>query len=1008
MKQEYASIKITPEQASEILWNHYNIKGQLTSLPGELDFNFKVHSDQGSYILKISRPNEDEGCINFQNAILDFAFKSEQGLESPEVILNTNGQSTSIIEAEGGERIVRLLSWMEGRLWSSVNPIREDLLQDLGLKAGKLTKVLINFDHPNAHRTFDWDVAQGLWTKNHMDLFENKELEIIQYFQEVFESKLDSYQQLRKSVVHNDANDNNVVVTNDLIDPKVKSIIDFGDSVYTQTINDLAIAVAYAIMKKPNPLGAAYHVVKGYHQAFELQEKELEHLYGLVAMRLVISVTKSAINKKEEPDNEYLLISEKPAWGVLTKWYQLSEQLVHYSFRSTCGYYAHPNTEALTNWLTECSFSISQLFPGTGSNQLERINLGVNSDLIGVASEENLEEFEFRIHQLQKTSPNSILAGGYQEVRSLYSTDDYKIESNEGPQYRTVHLGIDFWLDHNTPVGAVLEGTVISVHNNEGDKNYGPTIILEHTFNESSFYSLYGHLSIESLNQISVGDLVKQGDTIGFIGSKTENGNWVPHLHFQFMLDLLHYKNDFPGVCLPKELTIWRDLCPDPNVLFKSKELVPTPELNNQKILEYRKEHLGKSLSLSYNTPIYMVRGKGAYLIDSHGQKYLDTVNNVAHVGHEHPRVVRAGQEQMSKLNTNTRYLHNNINQFAENLLSTFPSELNVVHFVNSGSEANELALRMAKAYSGEKDMIAVEIGYHGNTNGCIDISSYKFDGKGGQGAPEHTHIVPLPDQFRGIYTGKGNGQKYAEHIQQQIEKVQSKGRNIAGFICESIISCGGQIELPEGYLKHAYDAVRKAGGLCISDEVQVGVGRVGSAFWGFQLHNVIPDIVTIGKPLGNGHPLAAVVCTKEVAEAFANGMEYFNTFGGNPVSCAIGNEVLNVVKEEKLQDNALKVGNYLKDELKQIQLENPIIQDIRGQGLFLGFELVTAKKEPLPQVAKYLANRMKDFNILMSTDGKDNNAIKIKPPIVFSMDHAREVITRLKQVLKEDYIQKI
>ncbi|MCG2462982.1 aminotransferase class III-fold pyridoxal phosphate-dependent enzyme, partial [Flavobacteriaceae bacterium F89] len=240
--------------------------------------------------------------------------------------------------------------------------------------------------------------------------------------------------------------------------------------------------------------------------------------------------------------------------------------------------------------------------------------------------------------------------------------------------------------------------------------------------------------------------------------------------------------------------------------------------------------------------------------------------------GHEHYAVVRAGQEQMALINTNSRYLHENINALAKELLATLPSELSVLHFVNSGSEANELAIRMVKAATGQRDMIASEVGYHGNSNMCIDISSYKFDGKGGQGTPEHTHIFPLPDAFRGKYTGDGTGERYAEEVQKQIQIVHKKGRGVGALIVEPIISCGGQIELPEGFLAKAYGYVRAAGGLCISDEVQTGCGRMGKTFWGFQLHGVVPDIVTIGKPLGNGHPLAAVACTRQVADKFANG----------------------------------------------------------------------------------------------------------------------------------------
>ena len=378
----------------------------------------------------------------------------------------------------------------------------------------------------------------------------------------------------------------------------------------------------------------------------------------------------------------------------------------------------------------------------------------------------------------------------------------------------------------------------------------------------------------------------------------------------------------------------------------------------------------------------------------------------MAHVGHEHPAVVMAGQQQMGFLNTNSRYLHENINQLAKEIIATMPPELNVIHFVNSGSEANELAIRMAKANTGAKDFIASEVGYHGNANACIAISSYKFDGKGGSGAPEHTHIFPLPDTFRGKYTGDNTADLYADEVQLLIDGIALKSRTLAAVILEPIISCGGQIPLPKGFLKKVYKMIRKAGGLCISDEVQVGCGRLGKTFWGFQLYDVVPDIVTIGKPLGNGHPLAAVVCTQEVADKFANGMEYFNTFGGNPVSCAIGTAVMQTIKNEELQENALVVGNYLKAALKTLAVKFPLIADVRGEGLFLGFELLDSQGIPCADKADYLVNRMKDFKVLMSTDGPDYNVIKIKPPMVFSKENATEVLKYLALILEEDFMK--
>ena len=1009
MENNYLSILITEEQAAKIAERRYNIKGKVTALDGEIDFNFRIKTETISYLLKISRPEADEEYIDFQNELLLHVADSKLGIKSPKIINDIDGDILSrIYDDNGNQRLVRMLSWMDGRLWSSVNPYNDDLLYSLGEQTGLLTNALQDFKHPFAKRSFEWDIAQSGWTYNYTHLFKGERLKIIQYFQGKFDKIQSSYKLLRKSIIHNDPNDNNIIVNNDLKSTKVTAIIDYGDAIFTQTINDLAVVIAYAVIQKPDMLDAALQVVKAYHKSYPLREDELEALYALVAMRLVISVTKSALNKEKEPDNAYLLVSEQAAWDVLKNWKLINENLALYSFRFACGYKSHPDEEGFGKWIKGQSISVTELFPSLKSEKIHKVDMSIGSIWLGSKTEYNDNELlDFKLNSLKRENENALVAGGYLETRPIYCTDAYKKEGNSGSEHRSVHLGIDFWLKSDTPIHSLFNAKVKSVYNNDADKDYGPTVLLEHqSDNGIKFFSLYGHLSKSTLDVLKQGETINKGDLIGYIGNSNENGNWAPHLHFQLILDLLDNKHDFPGVAFPNQRGIWKSLCPDPNLIFKSNKLGLEKEEKDSDIISYRKEHLGKSLSLSYDQPIKMLRGEGAYLIDENGRKYLDTVNNVAHVGHEHPRVVLAGRNQMSVLNTNTRYLHENINDFAKELLETFPKELSVVHFVNSGSEANELAMRMAKTYTQQKDIIALEVGYHGNTSACIDISSYKFDGKGGTGAPEFTHIVPLPDAFRGVYRGEDTAELYAAHIQDQIENIHSKGRKPAAFICESIVSCGGQIELPEDYLGIAFEMVRNAGGLCISDEVQVGCGRVGSKFWGFQLHDVIPDIVTIGKPIGNGHPLAAVVCTQEVAEVFANGMEYFNTFGGNPVSCAIGKEVLSVIKDENLQQNALKTGNFLKNELKNMQNEFPIIGNVRGQGLFLGFELVDENKLPLTEKVNYLANRMKDLGILMSVDGRDNNVLKIKPPIVFSKANAEELLLRLKSVLNEDFMK--
>jgi len=1001
----YSSNKIDTELAKNWLEQFYGLHGTLKPLPGEMDFNFRVEAQSGKkYILKISRPDPDLDDLDFQQYLLQH-LENHKVLTAPTLIATLSGEAHRLIEHDG-TRSIRLLSWLDGRLWSQVNPISAELLESLGESGGQISLALKDINHSKAHRSFVWDVAQSLWTTDHLQLFETEEAQIIGFYQERFQADIASYETLRKQVVHNDANDNNILVNHDLTEPEVNSIIDFGDAIHTQLINDVAVCCTYAVMGCPNPLEAVNHVLKGYHKIYPIQEEELEHLYTAIAMRLVISLTKSAINRKAEPENKYLQISDTAGWALLKKWHGINPDFAQYSFRLACGFHPHPQAGAFAAWTKKQPLSLDRLFPTVGRTDAELIDLSVASQWLGHQYEfNNLDLFQFKIEQLQKTVPDKILAGGYLEPRPLYTSGTYGREGNSGMEDRTVHLGIDFWLDASTPVHALWEGEVVICTNDAGEKEYGGLVVLKHQEDGLSFFSLYGHLHPESIDDKTLGSKIAKGAQIGVLGNYPENGNWAPHLHFQLMHSLLGNTLDFPGVAYPSEQKLWAGLCPDPNLLFKLKALEVDHKPDRSGLIDYRKNHLGKSLSLQYETPLEMVRGAGAYLMDRLGRKYLDTVNNVAHVGHEHPKVVEAGKAQMNLINTNTRYLHPNINALAEALLETLPEELSVLHFVNSGSEANELAMRMAYASSGGTDIIASQAGYHGNTSLCVAMSSYKFDGKGGQGKPEYTQIFPLPDAFRGKYQGADTGMAYAQEVQKCIDTIQNNERKPAALIVEPIISCGGQIELPDGFLAEAYRMARQAGAVCISDEVQTGCGRMGATFWGFQLHGVVPDIVTIGKPLGNGHPVAAVACTKKVAEAFANGMEYFNTFGGNPVSCAIAHAVLSVVKQEGLQQNALEVGGYLKDGLATLQKDFVIIGQVRGQGLFLGFELVDAERNPLAAQASYLANRMKEHGILMSTDGPDHNVLKIKPPLVFNKSQANLLLKYLRKVLSEDFM---
>jgi 4-aminobutyrate aminotransferase-like enzyme/Ser/Thr protein kinase RdoA (MazF antagonist) len=426
------------------------------------------------------------------------------------------------------------------------------------------------------------------------------------------------------------------------------------------------------------------------------------------------------------------------------------------------------------------------------------------------------------------------------------------------------------------------------------------------------------------------------------------------------------------------------------------------PKRTAREIIAVRKSHLGRNLSLAYSEPLKIVRGRGQYLYDDGGRRYLDLVNNVCHVGHCHPRVVEAAHRQMAELNTNTRYLHDNLAEYALRLTATLPEPLSVCYFVCSGTEANDLALRLARAHTGSKELIVLDHAYHGHSPSLVEISPYKSEGPGGEGLATHAHKVPMPDPYRGPHLGPFAGLRYADEVRAAISGVEGSDRKLGAFIAESLIGCGGQVVPADGFLAAATDLVHAAGGVTIADEVQVGFGRVGTHFWAFGTQHVVPDIVTLGKPIGNGHPMAAVITTPEIAASFDTGMEFFSTFGGNPVSCAVGLAVLEVIEREDLQHHALETGGRMLEGLRELRERHPLIGDVRGLGLFIGIELVRDPETlaPAGTEAALVVNEMKWRGFLLSTDGPFHNVIKIKPPMVIQPHDVDATLTALDEVL--------
>ncbi|MBL7074256.1 aminotransferase class III-fold pyridoxal phosphate-dependent enzyme [candidate division KSB1 bacterium] len=763
----------------------YGINASVRQLESYMDQNFHLTDDMGrEFILKIANPAEKREVLDAQNQAMGHLTKYSKAVECPRVRNTISGEQIAIIKSDNGtSHLARMLTFLKGTFLKDIDPHTPEILHNFGKFLGTMDKTLEGFYHSAAYRYLSWDLKNALHAKQKICyITDPRRRSLVEHFQLQFETFVTPVlPRLRSSVIHNDANDYNVLLDeSDSGSKRFIGIIDFSDMVYTHTVCELAVAITYAMLDREDPVAVAKHIIRGYHEVLPLTDLELEVLYYLICARLCISVTMSAYQKKLEPDNEYITVSEKPAWELLGKLIELNPEHAYEEFSQAC-------------------------------------------------------------------------------------------EISSSPK--------------------------------------------------------------------------RQGRSHG-------------------------------------------------------------------QIINLRQQHIGKSLSILYQKPLKIIRGAMQYLYDDTGHTYLDAVNNVPHVGHCHPKVVKAAQRQIAVLNTNTRYLHDNLVKYAQRLTSKMPEPLSVCFFVCTGSEANDLALRLARTHSKRKDVIVVDGAYHGTTTADIEMSPYKFDGPGGTGAEPFIHKVITPDIYRGIYKANDSeaGKKYAEHIFTAIERMQKVQKNVAAFICESLLGCGGQIILPENYLKEAFQHVRNAGGVCIVDEVQVGFGRVGSHFWGFETQGVVPDIVTLGKPIGNGHPLAAVVTTPELAESFDSGMEYFNTYGGNPVSCAVGLAVLDVIEEEKLQENALSVGDRMKRGLEQLMAKHPLIGDVRGLGLFIGVELVLDRETlaPATEQAAYIIERMKEEGILIGTEGPLDNILKIKPPLVFSDTNADLLVSTLDKILGEGALKNL
>jgi 4-aminobutyrate aminotransferase-like enzyme/Ser/Thr protein kinase RdoA (MazF antagonist) len=919
--------------------------------------------------------------VDFQTRALLHIAGVDASLPVSQVVPAADGApSRWVVGPDGRRSIVRLLTFLPGQLLEHTFPTPE-LLRDIGATTARLARALRGFFHPAARHDLLWDLLQIPRLREHTrHIQEREKRRLVEHTLADFEDRvLPQLRGMRAQIIHND-----VSCHNTLVDPvsgdRVTGVIDFGDMIHAPLVNDIAVPVAELMAGQPDRLGAAMEIVAGYHSVERFTEDEIRVAFDLATARAAMSLTVAAWREKDHPENIDYITGGNAGFSEALEWLAARDKgFAHACLRHACGLPAAPNALAVNCWLQAHGATAGPLLDLDLAAARKRVLPNGNA---ATASDGTLHpdgEVAIAAHGCETA------CGGRTAPPSSCCDEEAC----------TVHLGIDLYAPAGTPVFSPLDATLHGIFDGEATGD-SATVILEHAPEAGvRFYSVYRSLQPADLQP---GQPLGRGERLGEVGDADP-----PHLHFQLATTLLAATAPPPTCCEPSKQAVWKSFCPDPNALLGIPREAFEPQHESvERLLERRALLLGPALEIFYDRPVHTVRASGVRLIDASGRAYIDAYNNVPQVGHCHPAVVEALTRQAATLNTNTRYLFASVLDYAERLTATLPEGLSVCMFLNSGSEANDLAWRVAKAHTGHDGAIVLRDAYHGITDAIFHLSPSEIR-EDADIAP-HVATIPAPDDYRGPHRrGEPDlGARYAAYVDEAIEALRGRGHAPAAFYIDPGLMSSGVLDAPEGYLPAVFARVRAAGGLCVTDEVQSGFGRMGTHLWGFGALGGLPDVVTLGKPIGNGHPIAALVTRPEILRSLTQRSDVFSTFGGNPVACAVGLAVLDVLEREGLRENALRVGAHLKAGLQKLAARHPLIGDVRGSGLIIGVELVRDREslEPAGREAHDVMNRMREEGVLVGLSGMHGNVLKIRPALAFSEMDAERLLDALDRAL--------
>ncbi|WP_160010864.1 aminotransferase [Rhizobium sp. 18055] len=959
---------VTAAEAGDILLSHYGLSGTLSELGSQQDRNYRIDTGEQRYVLKICHMVYETLELEAQNAAIRHLSAIADAPRVPRVIASTDGQDIVAVGIRDRTYQVRVLEYLEGEGLSKPAYLPKQTVAALGALCANLAKSLADFEHPGLDRNLQWDLRRAgpvavqllsaITDSAARDRIAKNMVAAVRRVQPFAPA-------LRLQAVHHDVTGDNVVSRRDKHGRLIPDgVIDFGDIIRGWLVGDLAVTCASLLHQADGDPFFVLPAIKAYHDVYPLKAEELRALWPLVVARAVILVASSEQQISIDPENEYVRGNLALEQRIFDTAVAVPFDLMEAAILTTAGV-AVPAV-ATDDW--------HPLLPDLDLQKMLYVDLGVESQHFAAGNWAQ-GDMDWRL-LARAASEADAAATRYGEYRlsrahqlSAKPSATYALHADicltAGQTIAAPFAGKVSWQNHHL----VLAGEAISLHLDGLD------------------------LAVED------GAELEAGQTIGTVSGEPSSLGGL-------RVQLSTLKGAEPPLfCIPAEVFAWSTLCPSPAALLGAGVEAPKPL--TAEILAARNAHFAAPQKHYYTTPPQVERGWKEHMFDVEGRAYLDMVNNVTILGHGHPRLADAVSEQWLRLNTNSRFNYAAVADFSARLADLAPDGLDTVFLVNSGSEANDLALRLAWAHTGARNMLSLLEAYHGWSAASDAVSTSIADNPLALTTrPDWVHPVMSPNTYRGDFRGPGSTGDYLHSVFAALEQIDHRGERLAGFIAEPVYGNAGGITLPDGYLAAVYGQVRARGGVCIADEVQVGYARLGHHFWGFEQQQVVPDIITVAKGMGNGHPLGAVITARAIADSLEKEGYFFSSSGGSPVSSVVGSTVLDIMADEGLQQNARDIGDHLKSRLVALMDHHPLVGAVHGMGLYLGVEFVRDRTtlEPATEETAAICTRLLDLGVIMQPTGDHLNVLKIKPPLCITSQSADFFAEMLEKVLAEGW----